>query len=158
MDEHIFPCARGAVSLQWGRGGLPADGRVRRLSMSRVCPPSMGPRGFARGWMPRLSHARKTVSSFNGAAGVCPRMGRHGLQRRGETRVVPSMGPRGFARGWIRRLKRAACLSASLQWGRGGLPADGVSASWRTGCAAILQWGRGGLPADGRTHEHQRSS
>ncbi len=90
-------------ALQWGRGGLPADGAwIWEISRIRILA-SMGPRGFARGWRKLCPRQTRPSTRFNGAAGVCPRMVQEGLN-------------------W----------SSTVDW---------------------LQWGRGGLPADGRLHD-----
>ncbi len=109
--------------LQWGRGGLPADG------CSSVCL-LIGRRSSfngAAGVCPRMVTDGLRVFCppfpFNGAAGVCPRMDR-GSRIDQASCQPPSMGPRGFARGWAIR-GRSAKAVVCLQWGRGGLPADG---------------------------------
>ncbi len=88
----------------------------------------------------------RRFTSFNGAAGVGPRMapsmhttkypdpasmGPRGLARGWENAMiffsfgkVASMGPRGLARGWG-ELTVNATPCVALQWGRGGWPADG---------------------------------
>ncbi len=110
------------AKLQWGRGGWPADGLDPRGGQVSAREASMGPRGLARGWLRRSNSARCFDASFNGAAGVGPRMGNtHGiliytppcfngaagvgprmvcLIRQAPRRRTASMGPRGLARGW----------------------------------------------------------
>ncbi len=163
--------AKGEAQLQWGRGGLPADG-IRRWKKSV----GLSVLQWGRGGLPADGSTTARVRipllhCFNGAAGVCPRM----VAGQYSPRTTPkaSMGPRGFARGWSEQLGKAAIccrgfngaagvcprmarcnktsstLPTQLQWGRGGLPADGVLGTVERKAMNRLQWGRGGLPADG---------
>ncbi len=133
-------------SLQWGRGGWPADGT-------------------------QLISSNAASSVLQWGRGGWPADGQ-GDHRRMSADTYASMGPRGLARGWLTK-RPEAMLEYSLQWGRGGWPADGcagVRAAGQgrgfNGAAGVgprmeqrwqrslfrlyqLQWGRGGWPADG---------
>ncbi len=134
--------------LQWGRGGLPADGTwpvvdrsdgFQELQWGRGGLPADGPRRWRR---------RRPSSSFNGAAGVCPRMG--GESRAGGTRAgLASMGPRGFARGWLLRRIQPRRSNNCFNGAAGVCPRMGVRGPGIENTTWRLQWGRGGLPADG---------
>ncbi len=165
-------------SLQWGRGGWPADGRLKLHKRPNKGAASMGPRGLARGWRRSRGSPAKSCRRFNGAAGVGPRMVARSPTSttcsqgfNGAAGVGPRMGHeggqspetgRGFngAAGVCPRMaplsSQIGNLAQALQWGRGGLPADGgVKAEAIPWPIPMLQWGRGGLPADGCVYLEQ---
>ncbi len=120
------PCFNGAA------GVCPRMGACQNLRLHRARRASMGPRGFARGW-----HSPERSSGSCSHASMGPRGFARGWDDLIGQNFSPSdasMGPRGFARGWKQIGNLASANADLLQWGRGGLPADGtrgLSACWR---------------------------